>query len=197
MKNVIKMFVAMAVMGVMTVSAFAQGAGPGGPKGGAPGAQGGKGGQGGAMRRMDLDTDVLAKLNLTAAQKTKVKALKDARNAKAQELFKSMGGPGAGAGKGGAKGGQKPPAGGPPAGGAKGGPGGGMSGMREKMKPIQDAYLAGIKATLTPAQFTAYEKGVKEAREKMRAQFGGGKGGPGTAGAAGKAKGKGGPPPTN
>ena len=183
MKNVVKMFVAVAVMGVLSVSAFAQGAGPGGPaagqKGGKQGGKQGGGGGGGGMRRGgNLDAEVLAKLNLTEAQKGKVKALKEATQKKVQELFKSAGG-------------GKPGAGGP------GGPGGPGGGMREKMKPIMDGYQSGMKAILTPTQYKDYEKGVKEAREKMRAQFGGGPGGPGAGGkGAGKGKGKGTPPPS-
>ena len=136
---------------------------------------------------MKLDEEVLAKLNLTADQKTKVKSLKEATAKKVQDLMKASGfggGPGAG----------KP--GGPGAAGKPGGPGGQGGGMREKMKPIMDGYTKGMKSILTPTQYTAYEKGVKEAREKMRAQFGGGKsGGPGAAGGPGGKK-KGTPPPT-
>ena len=179
MKNVIKMFVAVAIMGTMSVSAFAQGAGPGGAKGGPAGGQKGPGGQrrGGMMK---LDEEVLAKLNLTADQKSKVKALKEATTKKVQELMKASGF-------------GKP--GGPGAAGKPGGPGAAGGGMREKMKPIMDGYTNGMKAILTPTQFTAYEKGVKEARAKMRAQFGGGKpGGPGGPAGAGKKKGT--PPPT-
>ncbi len=191
MKNVIKMFIATAVMGVMTVSAFAQGAGPGqGKAGGAAGAgqQGGKG-QGGQRRggMMSMDAEVLAKLNLTDGQKTKVKALKESTQKKVQELFKSMGGPGAaGAGAGKDKGAGKAGA---------GGAGGNFAGMREKMKPIMDAYQSGMKAILTPPQQAAYEKGVKEAREKMKAGRGGPGGPGGAAGKTGKG-GKGTPPPT-
>ena len=186
MKNVIKMFVAIAVMGVMSVSAFAQGAGPGGAVGGAAGAKQGAHGAkgGGGMRRGNMDAEVLAKLNLTDGQKAKVKALKEATQKKMQELMKSMGGPGAGGpGK----------AGGPGA----GKPGGNFAGMREKFKPIMDSYNAGLKGILTPPQFTAYEKGMKEMREKMKAERAAG-GGPGTppGKGAGKGKGKGTPPPT-
>ena len=185
MKNVMKMFIATAVMGIFTVSAFAQGAGPGGQKGQAGGGNGQterKAGGGGGQRRggMNMDGEIFAKLNLTEGQKTKIKALKESTQKKMQELMKSAGGPGAG---------------GPGAGaGAKGGKGGGFAGMREKFKPIMDSYQAGIKGILTPPQFAAYEKGMKEAREKMKKQFGAG-GGPGGVGAKGKGKGST-PPPT-
>ena len=179
MKNVMKMFIATAVMGIFTVSAFAQGAGPGGQKGQAGGGNGQterKAGGGGQRRgAMNMDGEIFAKLNLTDGQKAKIKALKESTQKKMQELMKAAGGPGAGAG-------------------AKGGKGGGFAGMREKFKPIMDSYQAGIKGILTPPQFAAYEKGMKEAREKMKKQFGAG-GGPG--GVGGKGKGKGStPPPT-
>ncbi len=181
MKNVMKMFIATAVMGIFTVSAFAQGAGPGGQKGQAGGGNGQterKAGGGGQRRgAMNMDGEIFAKLNLTDGQKAKIKALKESTQKKMQELMKDAGGPGAGAGAG-----------------AKGGKGGGFAGMREKFKPIMDSYQAGIKGILTPPQFAAYEKGMKEAREKMKKQFGAG-GGPG--GVGGKGKGKGStPPPT-
>ena len=95
-------------------------------------------------------------------------------------------------GKAGAKPGG-PPAGGPPA----GGPGGGRpqltQAQRDKMKALREEYTKGLKAVLTPTQFTNYEKGMKDMMAKMRAQFGGGPGGPGGPGAAGKKKGT--PPP--
>ena len=182
MKNVIKMFVAVAMLGVMSVSAFAQGAGPGGAKG-APG-QKGPGGPGGGMRRGD-DT-ILATLNLTDKQKTAIKSLKDATKVKSDELRKSLGlgggggKPGAGAGAG------KPGA---------GAPGGGRPHftpeMRQKFKAIQDFYHSGLAKILTPTQMTAYDKARKDAMAKRQAE-GGGPGGPG----ATKGKGKGTPPPT-
>ena len=189
MKNVIKVFVAIAVMGVMTVSAFAQGAGPGGGKKGAvgQGGPGGPGGPGGGQRRgnfMDRDAEVLAKLKLTDGQKGKVKTLKEATAKKMAELFKSMGGAGAGA-AGGAKGGAKQ--------------GGGFAGMREKLKPVMDGYTSGLKAILTPPQTAAYEKGMKEMMEKRKAERGAGGPGAGAGVGAGKGKGKGKggtPPPT-
>ena len=114
MKNVMKMFIATAVMGIFTVSAFAQGAGPGGQKGQAGGGNGQterKAGGGGGQRRggMNMDGEIFAKLNLTDGQKTKIKALKESTQKKMQELMKGAGGPGAGAG---AKGGGKGEAGG-------------------------------------------------------------------------------------
>lgn len=186
MKNVIKMFVAIAVMGVMSVSAFAQGAGPGGARG--PQAGGKQGGPGGGMKRGfgNRDAEVLAKLNLTDGQKAKVKALKEETQKKVQELMKSMGGPGGPPpGKGGGK---------PGAGAGAGRPGGNFPGMREKFKPIMEAYNAGIKAILTPPQYAAYEKGMKEMNEKRKAERDAA-GGAGAAG-KGKGKGKGTPPPT-
>lgn len=187
MKNVVKLFVAVAVMSVVTVSAFAQGAGP--AKGGA--AQGGKaGGPGGpgGMRRgggmMGMDDAVLAKLNLTADQKKKVAALKEATKKKGEDFRKSLGlGAGAGAGKAGAgKAGKA---------GAAGGPGGQRikltDDQRAKLKAIGEGYQTGLKKILTPTQQASYEKEMKAQREKMRSQFQKG-GGPGAAGAKGKGK---------
>ena len=98
MKFNLKMIVATSIMGALTVSAFAQGAGPAGGAGtqgkGKPG-QGGPrgGGQGGMKRGMGMDTEVLAKLKLTADQSKQVKALKDKTEAKMKELMaKAKGG---------------------------------------------------------------------------------------------------------
>jgi Spy/CpxP family protein refolding chaperone len=187
MKNVVKVFVAVAVMSVFTVSAFAQGAGPakGGVQGGKAGGPGGPGGmrRGGGM--MGMDDAVLAKLNLTADQKKKVASLKEATKKKGEEFRKSLG-LGAGAGKAGAgKAGA-------------GGPGGQRVKLtdeqRNKLKAIGEGYQSGLKKILTPTQQATYEKEMKAQREKMRSQFqkGGAAGGPG--GAAGKGKGKNIPP---
>lgn len=187
MKNAIKLFVATAIVGALSVSAFAQGAGPAGQKGagkGGPGAAGQRGPGGGGMRRMgDMDGEILAKLNLTDAQKSAIKKLKETMKTKVEALMKSA------APKAPAKGGDKTK-GGP----AAGGPGGRPSfspEMRAKFTAIRDDYQAGLKKTLTPKQFTDYEKAVKAMREKMRQQFGNRGPGAGGPGAAGKGKGKG------
>lgn len=175
MKNVIKLFIATAVMGVMTVSAFAQGAGPDGQKSGKGGSQTERKAGGGGQRRggsMGMDGELLAKLNLTDGQKGKVKTLKEATQKKMEELMKTL------------RAGAKSDAG-------KGGPGKGGGGMREKFKPIMDGYQSGMKGILTPPQMAAYEKGMKEMMEKRRKEGGG----PGGAGAKGKGKGST-PPPT-
>ncbi|MEI8280853.1 MAG: hypothetical protein WCG75_00470 [Armatimonadota bacterium] len=190
MKNVIKIFVAIAVMGVISVSAFAQGAGPGGAKSGAGqkgGAKaGGPGGPGGGQRRgggmMGMDTEILAKLGLNAKQNAAVKALKDATKAKSEALMKSLGF------------GTPPAKGSPPAQRPKP-----TDAQKAQFKAIGEGYHSGLAKILTPAQMTSYDKELKAAREKMRAAFGGGKpGGPGgDAAGKGKGKGKGGtPPPT-
>jgi LTXXQ motif family protein len=186
MKNVIKLFVATAIVGALSVSAFAQGAGPAGQKGG-KGTQGaaGKGGPGGGMRRMgDMDGEILAKLNLTDAQKGAIKKLKETMKTKMEALMKSA------APKPGGKAGEKGK-GGP----AAGGPGGGRMQMspelRAKFGAIRDDYQAGLKKTLTPKQFTDYEKEVKAMRDKMRQQFGNRGPGAGGPAAGGKGKGKG------
>ncbi|HLO99006.1 MAG TPA: hypothetical protein VK171_10465, partial [Fimbriimonas sp.] len=180
MKNAIKLFVATAIVGALSVSAFAQGAGPAGQKGGAKGgpAQGGPGG--GGMRRMgDMDGEILAKLNLTDAQKSAIKKLKESMKTKMEALMKSA------APKGDGKADKNK--GGP----AAGGPGARRMQMspelRQKFTAIRDDYQAGLKKTLTPKQFGEYEKAVKEMREKMRQQFG--NRGPGAGGPAGAGKG--------
>ena len=188
MKNVLKIFVATAVMGVLAVSAFAQGAGPtAGGKGGPQAGGKGKGPGGGRRGMLQMDTEILAKLKLTPDQDKKVKALKADTQKKAEALRKSLG-----AGKGGAKaGGAKAGAGAPPAGGPGGRPQISPE-VREKMKAINEGYVAGLKKILTPNQFSTYEKEVKAMRDKMKAQFGNRAGGPGAAKGAGK---KGNKPP--
>jgi len=187
MKNVLKIFVATAVVGVLTVSAFAQGAGPAGgakgQKGGAAGAPG-KGGPGGGMRRGigNWDTEILTKLKLTADQQKKVKALKESTQKKSDELRKSF------------MGGAKPGAGAPPAGGKPGGQRMQLTPeQREKFKSLTEGYMKGMKAILTPTQAAEYEKAMKEMRSKRGPGAPGGPGaaGRGAAGAAGKGKGKG------
>lgn len=186
MKNVLKIFVATAVMGVLTVSAFAQGAGPtAGGKGGPQAGAKGKGPGGGRRGMLQMDSEILAKLKLTPDQDKKVKALKAETQKKAEALRKSLG-----AGKGGAKAG----AGAPPAGGPGGRPQISPE-VREKMKAINEGYVAGLKKILTPNQFATYEKEVKAMRDKMKAQFGNRAGGPGAAAGKGKGNKKGGTPP--
>jgi Spy/CpxP family protein refolding chaperone len=91
MKNILKIAVAMSVFAALTVSSYAQGAGP---SGGAPaaggkqgkgGKQGGPGGRKGGM--MNMDAELLAKLNLTEDQKKKVKALKEKTQADMKKIF--------------------------------------------------------------------------------------------------------------
>lgn len=175
MKNVIRNFVALAVMSALTVSVFAQGAGPGGAKGqaggGRPG-QGGQGGPGGGMRRgpgmmMGMDSEILAKLKLTKPQMDAVKKVKEDTKTKMEALMKGMQKPGAG--------GERPKP--DPA-------------MREKFKAVMDGYQAGMKKAMGDKKYAEYEKMVKEMRAKMREK--GGFGGPGGAGAG---KGKGGTKP--
>lgn len=78
MKINTKMFVAALAAVALVAGSFAQGAGPkGGAVGG--GAQGGQRGPGGGARRgglMKMDEEVLATLNLTNDQKSRIKALK-------------------------------------------------------------------------------------------------------------------------
>ena len=183
MKNVIKTFVAMAVMTALTVTAFAQGAGPGGGKGAAGGGKPGQGGPGAGagMRRgpgmmMGMDGEVLAKLKLTKPQMDAIKKLKDDTKKKMDALRAGLPKP---------KAGERPKM---------------DDATRTKMKGIFDGYTAGMKKTMGDAKFAEYQKLMKAAMEKMREKggFGGGRpGGPGAAGAgagagAGKGKGKGG-----
>lgn len=176
MKNVIRNFVALAVMSALTVSVFAQGAGPGAGKGqaggGRPG-QGGQGGPGGGMRRgpgmmMGMDSEILAKLKLTKPQMDAVKKVKEDTKKKMDALRASMPKP---------KDGERPKM---------------DPGMRDKFKGLMDGYQAGMKKAMGDKKFAEYQKLMKEAMDKMREKggFGGGRpGGPGAAGGAGKGKG--------
>ncbi|MBL8087548.1 MAG: hypothetical protein JNM85_05675 [Chthonomonas sp.] len=83
MKNFVKTFAAfVAILGVVA-GAFAQNSGPrGGP--------GGPGKKGDGQHRMMLgkkENEMLAKLNLTAEQKSKVKALQDVRDRTFKKLM--------------------------------------------------------------------------------------------------------------
>jgi Spy/CpxP family protein refolding chaperone len=78
MKKLITIMIAGALAASFATSAFAQGAGPrgGGVQGGQGGIGGGKGQrQGGGMRMMKMQQELMAKLNLTTAQKTKIEAI--------------------------------------------------------------------------------------------------------------------------
>lgn len=177
MKNVIRTFIATAVISALAVSSFAQGAGPAGGKGAGQGAgkgqgkgPGGPGGPGGQRRGpgmfMNMDAEVLAKIKLSDKEKAEVKKVKDATAKKAEELRKSIT------------------------------PGGDRSAMREKFKGLMEGYRDGIKKALTAPHYAEYEKGVKEMMQKIREKGGfggrpGGPGGPGGPGAAGAGKGKG------
>ena len=183
MKNVIKMFVAVAVMSVMAGSVLAQGAGPGGgaKAGGGQHGPGGPGGPGGGMRRggmMSMDTDILAKLGLNPKQTAAVKTLKEATKAKMDAFRKSFTSATGGAGAG--KAGERPKP---------------TDAQKAQGKAIRDGYHSGLAKILTPTQMMTYDKEMKAMMEKMKAQFGGGKG-PGGPEGAGKGKGKGTPPPT-
>jgi Spy/CpxP family protein refolding chaperone len=167
MKRIINIFIATGVMAALAVTSFAQGAGPkGGAQGGAQGKAGqgqkGPGGRRGGFGNMDAE--ILAKLNLTEAQKKDIKTLKEATQKKMMEMIK-----------------------------AGGGPGGDRSAMREKLKPVMDGYQTGLKKIMTPAQFSEYEKAMKEMRKKFqnRGPGGPGAGGPGAGKGAGKGKGGG------
>ena len=127
----------------LVVSASAQG--PGGP--------GGRGGPGGFHRPKpgQMETDLLAKLDLNHAQKVKAKLLTDGLAKKEEAMF------------------------------AQRSPGGDRSAMREKMKALRDDYNAHLSKILTKGQMDKYTKMRDEMRAKMRASMGGGRGrgGPG------------------
>lgn len=96
MKRFLTLIAVTAALATMAVPAFAQGAGPGGqkPGGGIQGGQrrpGGPGGPGGMGReRMQkMRAELLAKLNLSADQKTKIAALDKKREAEMQKLRQS------------------------------------------------------------------------------------------------------------
>ena len=176
MKNVIKNFVALAVMSALTVSVFAQGAGPGAGKGQAGGGKPGQGGPGGGMRRgpgmmMGMDSEILAKLKLTKPQMDAVKKVKEDTKKKMDALRESMPKP---------KPGERPKM---------------DPGMREKYKGVMDGYQAGMKKAMGDKKFAEYQKMMKEAMEKMREKGGLGGGRPGGPGAGGAGKSKGGNKP--
>ena len=82
MKRFLTLIAVTAALATMAVPAFAQGAGPGGqkPGGGIQGGQRGPGGPGGPggmgrERMQKMRAELLAKLNLSADQKTKIAAL--------------------------------------------------------------------------------------------------------------------------
>jgi Spy/CpxP family protein refolding chaperone len=172
MKKLIStLVVAGAVLGLAAVS-FGQAAGP---KQGSAGKQG-AGKQGGArqggnrMARMaKMQEEIFAKLNLTAAQKEKIKAHNKKMAEKSKAMFEE----------------------------AQKNPGADRQAMMGKFRAMREESDKALKSILTADQYKKFETLRKEARDKARQQFGGrpgGAGGPGAAkrGTGGKKAGGGG-----
>ncbi|MCW5936053.1 MAG: hypothetical protein KIT11_01940 [Fimbriimonadaceae bacterium] len=144
MKNKLYGALLAAIVLAFGTTAFAQKAGP---KGGAP-QMGGPGGgrmmMGGKMQ--EAHKKVLGELGLNANQKTKITQLDQKRENELKALRGKAGKPGQPASQ------------------------SDREAMRGKMQKIQADYQAGMKATLTPAQFTKYEARMKEEMAKLRAQ---------------------------
>lgn len=86
MKKLLTIFAVSVIAMSLSVASFAQDAGP---KGGAPGL-GGKAGRTGQVGKLGkIHDEILAKLNLTQAQKDKIAALKKELQSKVSELRKS------------------------------------------------------------------------------------------------------------
>ena len=147
-KLTLSILVVGAAIGLATESLAQQ---PG-PKGGQGGGQFGRPGQGGqrrvgGMRRLqEVNKKIFAQLGLNADQKKKIEALDKKSAAKMQDLMKDFK------------------------------PGGDMSGMRDKFRAVREDYNKGLKSILTPAQLKKYEELRKAEMQKMRQQFGGGRG---------------------
>jgi Spy/CpxP family protein refolding chaperone len=89
MKKLLNIIVAASVMAALTATSFAQGAGPAGGGKGAPGqGQQGKGPGGRRGGLGSMDAEILAKMNLTTAQKDAIKKLKEETQKKVQDLMK-------------------------------------------------------------------------------------------------------------
>lgn len=140
---------ALALVGPMAASALAQGAGPTGAQGGGA-AQAGKGkrGQGPAgMRRrggpMGFDAPVLAKLNLTSAQQTQVKALKDKLSTSMREAMEK-----------------------------NRAANGDREAMKKTLQGFTKQYREGLEKILTPAQQKQYKTLLKAEMEKRKKAMG-------------------------
>ena len=173
MKKIINLILVGAAMSALVTSAFAQTAGPrnggGAPQGGQRG-PGGPGGQRGEMmqRMRKMQEEVMAKLNLTPQQKTKIKSLND----KFQDDMKKL--------RDGVKQGERP-----------------TDAQREKMRDLSTKHREAIQAVLTPKQKEQYEKLMKEAMEKMRKERGQGGAGGQRPGGGRPGQGGGNKPPKN
>lgn len=104
-------------------------------------------GAGGMQRMQQMRDEIFAKLNLTADQKKKVKALDEAQAAKAKVMIAEL---------------QKP--------------GVDRTKAMDKFKALRDDYQKGLGKILSKDQMKKYEALAKEARDKFRAGRGAGKG---------------------
>ncbi|MBX3112789.1 MAG: hypothetical protein KF857_12375 [Fimbriimonadaceae bacterium] len=156
MKNLIKtLIVSGAVMALATAS-IAQSAGPRGGAG--QGRPGGANGQQMMKQRQEMMNKIYDQLKLTADQKKKIEALNKDRMAKMQKMF--------GQGR--------------PAGGANGRPPANDQ-RRAEMQKMQKDYEASLKKIMGDSKYAEYQKLLKAAREKARANRPGGGGGAGGA----------------
>ncbi len=139
MKISFKVLFIAGIAALMVVPALAQQAGPtGGGLQNGPQQKAGKGG--GGARLFKINKEVLAKIDppLNADQKTKVDALQKSTMASLKDLR------------------------------AKAKQNTDKTALRDSMKKITTDYRNGLKAILTPAQETSYEKLYKEAVEKAK-----------------------------
>ncbi len=175
-----KLISTLAIVGAtlsLAAMSFGQAAGPQGAGQQGAGQQKGKAGNqrqggGGAMRGAKMMEEMFAKLNLSAEQKTKIKALVEKRQEKMKALRAEV--------KAGAD----------------------RTQIRAKFKPIMEEFQSGLKTILTKEQFTKLGDLMAEARKENRgagsdkkgaagAKKGGAKGDAKKGGAKGGAKGGG------
>ncbi len=164
MKKLIStLVIAGAAFGLVTAS-YAQAAGPKQAAGAKGGVQRGPGGGGNRMVRMGkMQDELFAKLNLTAAQKEKVKAHSKKMADKMKSAFEA----------------------------AQKNPSADRAEMRKNFMAMREEGDKGLKDILTAQQWTKFETLRKEARAKARQNMGG-PGGPGKAGGTGGAAKRGG-----
>ncbi|MBS1719112.1 MAG: hypothetical protein JST35_01555 [Armatimonadetes bacterium] len=164
-------------LAALSVASFAQTAGPKNPPTGGQTGQKGKGtkagkpgqaGPNGRMRQGKMMQEMLGKLDLKPAQKTKIEQLMKGINAKREALMEQV------------KSNKIT-----------------REQARPQMMQIMKDTMDGLKGILTKEQFTKLETMMKEMREKMRNGRPGGPGGPGGAPGKGGKGGKGGKPGQN
>ena len=136
---------AIATLTLGAALASAQAPGPAGGQGQLNGPRGERRGPGPRMMQ-----EVLAKLNLTPAQKTQIEALQKKQREEMRAQFK----------------GQRPAPGTPP-----------DPQMREKMKAMREKYHKELMAILTPAQRKQFKEEMEALRKKWQQEHPGGPGG--------------------